>query len=111
MEIVTTQYKQCDMAKVTGRIDSFTAPQLSNTLHSFTDQGRYKILLDLTDVSYVSSAGLRVMIDIQKICKQSNRGQVVLVCVPQRIYETLELAGFVPLFKFYDDVSAAVDGF
>jgi anti-anti-sigma regulatory factor len=51
------------------------------------------------------------MIDVQKVCKQLNKGEVVLVSVPKRIFETLELAGFVPLFKFYDDVTEAVGNF
>jgi anti-anti-sigma regulatory factor len=36
-----------------------------------TDLGKYRIVLDLSDVDYVSSAGLRVMIDIQKTCSIS----------------------------------------
>jgi len=111
MEITTTQYKHCDLVKVVGRIDSATAPQLGDALHAITDEGRFKIVLDLTDVTYVSSAGLRVMIDTQKTCRQLNRGELVLACVPQRIYETFDLAGFLPLFKFFDDVTAAVGSF
>jgi anti-sigma B factor antagonist len=112
MELTTNQYKACDLVKITGRIDSFTAPQLADALRAITDTGRFKVVLDLTDVNYVSSAGLRVMIDVQKTCKQTlNRGEVVLACVPQRIYETLDLAGFVPLFRFFDNVTTAVGSF
>ena len=62
----------------------------------------------MSEVSYVSSAGLRVLIDLQKTCKKANQGEVVLVKIPQRVYETLELAGFVPLFKFYQNVNSAL---
>ena len=111
MEIKTTQYKRCELIKVSGRVDSFTAPKLGDTLNEITQTGKYKLVLDMSEVEYVSSAGLRVMIDVQKICKQFNKGEVVLVSVPKRIFETLELAGFVPLFKFYDDVTEAVGNF
>ena len=111
MEITATEYKHCDLVVVTGRVDSYTAPQLADALRSLTDKGRYKIALDLNDVNYVSSAGLRVLIDTQKTCKHLGRGEVVLACVPQRIYETLDLAGFVPLFKFFDSSTAAVGSF
>lgn len=111
MEIKTTQYKRCELIKVSGRVDSFTAPKLGDTLNEITQNGKYKLILDMGEVEYVSSAGLRVMIDVQKVCKQLNKGEVVLVSVPKRIFETLELAGFVPLFKFYDDVTEAVGNF
>jgi anti-anti-sigma regulatory factor len=52
-----------------------------------------------------------VLIDIQKTCKKMNQGEVVLVNIPSRVYETLELAGFAPLFKFYNDVGSAIDAF
>jgi len=108
MEINTTHYKHSDLVEVTGRVDSFTAPKLAEVMDSITDSGRYKIVFDMSELEYMSSAGLRVLISTQKTCKRYNRGEVVLACVPQRIYDALDLAGFVPLFKFYDDVTAAV---
>jgi anti-sigma B factor antagonist len=108
MEITTTSYKHCELVKVSGRIDSATAPQLAKTLDEITDSGKFKIVLDLADVEFMSSAGLRVLIGTQKNCKRYNRGEVVLSAVPKRIYDALELAGFVPLFKFYDNVLDAV---
>ena len=111
MEVTTTQYKRCDLVKVKGRVDSFTAPKLAEALLALTKEGRYNIALSIGEVEYVSSAGLRVMIDVQKTCKHMGRGEVVLAAVPKRIYDTLELAGFVPLFKFYDDETKAVGSF
>src|SRR5512136_3282764 len=100
MEISVTPINSCDLVAIRGRIDSYTAPVLSEKLTEITSRNRYKIILDLGDVVFVSSAGLRVLIDIQKICKKLNQGEVMLVSIPARIYETLELAGFAPLFKF-----------
>lgn len=111
MEVSTTEYKHCDVVTASGRIDSFTAPQLAEAMDALTEAGRYKIVLDMSGVEYMSSAGLRVLISTQKSCKRYNRGEVVLVNVPQRIYEALDLAGFVPLFKFFDDVTSAVGSF
>ncbi len=108
MEITHTQYKKCDLVKVSGRVDSATAPKLAETLEAITNDGRFKIVLDMTEVEYMSSAGLRVLISTQKTCKRYNRGEIVLAVVPQRVYDALDLAGFVPLFKFYDDVTSAV---
>jgi anti-sigma B factor antagonist len=80
-------------------------------MDALTNAGRYRIIFDMSGVEFMSSAGLRVLISTQKTCKRYNRGEIVLVNVPQRIYDALELAGFVPLFKIFDDITAAVGSF
>jgi anti-sigma B factor antagonist len=111
MKMSSTQYKRCDLVAVSGRIDSQTAPQLESTLDDLHQADRYNVVLDMEDVEFVSSAGLRVMIATQKRCKKWNRGELVLANVPERIYETLDLAGFLPLFEIYDNVVDAVGSF
>ena len=111
MEVTTKQFKRCDLVKAVGRVDSSTAPQLAEALDAINAADRFKIVLDLSEVGFISSAGLRVMISVQKTCKRWNRGELVLVSVPQRIYEALDLAGFVPLFKLFDDAVEAVGSF
>jgi len=111
MEVTTTQFRRCDLVKATGRIDSSTAPRLAEAFGAINEVGRFKIVFDMNDVSYISSAGLRVMIDVQKTCKRWNRGEMVLAGVPERIYEALDLAGFVPLFQIFNQVTEAVGSF
>jgi anti-sigma B factor antagonist len=65
----------------------------------------------MSGVEYISSAGLRVMINVQKTCKRWNRGELVLANVPERIYGALSLTGFVPLFRILDNVTEAVGSF
>ncbi len=111
MEITETQVNQCVIVAVKGRIDSYTAPQFLEALRSITIRDIYTIILDLYDVVYISSAGLRVLIDILKTCKKSDKGELILVNVPQRVRETLELAGFAPLFRFFPNVQSALENF
>lgn len=111
METSVTRLNECDLVSVSGRVDSYTSPMLSDILRGITSENRYKIVLNLGNVNYVSSAGLRIMIDIQKICKRDGEGETVLVDVPTRVYETLELAGFTPLFNFFDEDESAIKYF
>lgn len=111
METSIARFNECDVVSVSGRVDSYTAPKLSDILRGITGENRYRIILNLGDVTYVSSAGLRIMIDIQKICKRDGEGETVLVEVPTRVYETLELAGFTPLFKFFNEDESAIKYF
>ena len=111
MEITAKQFKNCDLLVVSGRVDSSTAPQLTEALEEVTGHGRYKVVLDMSAMEYMSSAGFRALLSSQRVCKRYNRGEIVLAVVPQRIQEALELAGFTELFKTYDDAVEAVGSF
>lgn len=111
MEISTQRHKHCDLLKVMGRVDSFTAPKLSEAIEMANKDDRFKLVIDLTDLEYMSSAGFRALLVGQRTCKRYNRGEIVLASVPKRIYEALELTGFTPLFNIFDDVTAAVGYF
>ncbi len=111
VEIAHQEFRHCDLLKVSGRIDSYTAPQLADALTAIISARRYKIVIDMEKVDYMSSAGMRALISAQKACRRYNRGEVVLCNVPARICEALELAGFTPLFKFFNDVTAAIGYF
>ena len=111
MDISTTQHKRCDLVTVSGRVDSGSSPKLVETFNAIIEAGRFNIVFDMQDVEYVSSAGLRAMIDAQKTCKRWARGELVLCNVSPEAYEVLDLVGFVPLFRFCNDVTEAVGSF
>lgn len=111
MEIQHTPLKRCDVIKVKGRIDSATAPKFAEKMNDILENGRYRIVVDLDGMDFISSAGLRVLISTQKTCKRYNRGEVVLANVPETIMASLELAGFTPLFKIFNDAVSAVGNF
>jgi anti-sigma B factor antagonist len=111
METVVKEFKHCDVIEIKGRVDSSTAPQLTHTLNKITSDGHFKLVLDMTALEYMSSAGFRALLATQRTCKRFNRGQVILAAVPERIHEALELAGFTELFKTYEDALTAVGSF
>jgi anti-sigma B factor antagonist len=111
MEIKITQFKHSDLVKIKGRVDSSTAPKLGEALNSIIEQGRFRIILDMSELDFVSSAGLRVLINAQKTCKRYNRGEVVMAGVTSNVYQSLDLAGFTALFKIFDDLLLAVGNF
>jgi len=111
MEIKHNQLKRCDVINIKGRIDSATAPKFAEVANDIVEAGRFRIVFDMDGVDFISSAGLRVLIGTQKNCKRFNRGEVVLANVPATIMASLELAGFTPLFKIFNDAVAAVGNF
>jgi anti-sigma B factor antagonist len=111
MEITTQQFKHCDLISVKGRIDSYTAPKLGEAIEAVNNAGRYKIVLDLSGLEFMSSAGFRTMLMGQRNCKRYNRGEIVLAALPKRTQEALDLTGFTPLFKNFADLTSAVGSF
>lgn len=111
MEIETREMKRVYYIAVRGRVDVETAPQLGATFDAAMEEGFYRFVLDLKDLEYMSSSGLRVLIRVRKEVRRYNRGDLRLCNVPSQIYQVLELAGLLPLFPIYDDAVAAVGSF
>jgi len=110
LAISTEAYKRVDLITVVGRIDSSTAPQLDDVLKGLMDDGRHNLVLELAEVAYMSSAGLRALVAALRECKK-NRGDVRLANLSERVQEVLHLAGLDEMFQTYDDVTAAVGSF
>jgi len=111
MEITTQHFKHCDLLSVVGKVDSYTAPELIKAIETLNGEGRFKLVLDLSKLEYMSSAGFRALLLGQRNCKRYNRGEIVLASVPKRIMDALDLTGFTPLFKIYADLTSAVGNF
>jgi anti-sigma B factor antagonist len=103
-------HKRVDVVEIVGRIDSNNAPELDALLSELLDRGRYELVLDLSAVSYMSSAGLRALVGTLRTCKK-NSGDVRLVNISARVEEVLGLAGLNSLFERFDDQVSAVGSF
>ncbi len=110
MNIEMRELKHVSVAKVSGRVDSSTAPELEKSLQNLLDSGRTNIVLDLQETDYMSSAGLRVLVAMQKSVKK-NGGGLCLAQPSVRVREVLDLAGLTPVFSLYPDVVEAVGSF
>ena len=111
MEITTQKFKHCDVLSINGKVDSFTAPDLTKAIEKLNKENRFRIILNLSKLEYMSSAGFRAMLLGQRNCKRYNRGEIVLACVPKKVMDALELTGFTPLFKIFDEITPAVGNF
>ncbi len=110
LQINRESYNRCEVLQVNGRIDSSNAPDFDNALKDVMNDDRHNIVLNLSGVSYMSSAGLRGLVSAMRECKK-NRGVVVLASPSDRVNEVLELAGLSSLFSIFDDETAAVGSF
>ncbi len=111
MELASQRFKRADLVTVYGRIDTATAPRLEATLRGLIAEERFKFVIDLTACDYVSSAGIKVFLSIQKEIKRWNRGELRISGLQPRVKETLEMVGLLPLFRTYDTPLEAVGSF
>ncbi len=110
MNIEMRELKHVSVVKVSGRVDSSTAPELEKALQGLMDSDRNQIVLDLQDTEYMSSAGLRVLVAVHKATKK-NGGGLCLAQPSTRVREVLDLAGLTPVFDVRMDVVEAVGSF
>ncbi len=110
MDISTQELKRVSVMTVKGRVDSATAPDLENALKLLVDADKTQIVLDLKDVEYMSSAGLRAMVSTLKAVKRIN-GDLRLCSPSARVAEVLRLAGLTSIFNIYPGQTEAVGSF
>ena len=108
MEISTQEFKDVELIAITGRVDSVQAERLASALEAARRRGKYKIVVAMSQVEYMSSAGFRALGDAQRKSRNHQRGEVVLANVPPQIHEALEMVGFTDYFHIEDTVSAAL---
>ena len=77
--------------KLNGRLDTITAPQLEEEIKDKIE-GVNELVFDFSDLSYISSAGLRVLLSAQKTMNQN--GSMVVKNVSDAIQEIFDVTGF-----------------
>jgi anti-sigma B factor antagonist len=93
LKITLEDFESTVVVHAAGPVDSNTAPQLQESLLRAAEAPTGAVELDLAEVSYMGSAGLRVLMLTAKALKK--RGERLrLVNVPLHIYNLLNLAGF-----------------
>ncbi len=79
-----------------GKLDTTTAPELEQELEKSLD-GVDKLVFDLKDMDYISSAGLRVLLSAHK--KMIGKNGMLLKNVCEEIMEIFEVTGFIDMFQ------------
>ena len=79
---------------IVGRLDTTTAPQLEAELKQ-SMSGVEKLVLDFTALEYLSSAGLRVLLALQKV--MNKQGEMIIKNVNETINEIFEVTGFIDI--------------
>lgn len=92
---------------VGGEIDVYTAPVLRERLDEHISEGRTHLVVDLTDVSFMDSTGLGVLVGRLKLVRVTN-GSLQLVCASERILKVFSITGLDKVFQIFASVDDAL---
>lgn len=107
MEISREAYKRVTVITVSGRVDSSTADQFEAAVADELKSGQRNLTFDLSQVEFLSSAGLRILVMSRKEAQKSG-GVVRLADPSDRVKETLEIAGLDVLFESFPSREEAI---
>ena len=108
MDINIRSVEQVTVVEIIGDIDGKTAPDVQQQILPLVQPGS-KILLDMSGVAFMSSAGLRVLLSTYRKVA-SNNGRIVLVGLSSELRDTMSLTGFLRFFTDYDTVEKGLAG-
>ena len=92
---------------VRGEIDLFTAPELKKTLADAIENGAIRVVVDLSETSFLDSTALGVLIGAVKRLR-SRDGQLVIVNTDANIAKTFEITGLDQIFTILESRDSAV---
>ena len=100
MEILTENVNGLAVVSLKGRLDINTHGQLEAELNALAGKGQTKVLVDVKDLDYISSAGLRVLLSGAKQFKKIN-GTIALASLAPTVRQVFEISGFSSIFPLY----------
>jgi len=96
--------------KMKGYLDAYTSLQFEEKMKELVESGNYKIVVNMKNLSYISSAGFGVfMAFVDEV--RGKGGDIKFCCLPEKIDEIFELLGFKHIFEVLNDENKAIESF
>ena len=110
MNISVSEVESVTVVSFEGYLDTNTAPDAQTRLDGLIDGGETNILIDFSDLEYISSAGLRVLLITGKRLGSSG-GNLRLCNLNETVREVFEMSGFSTIFSVFDHRAEALVSF
>src|SRR5688500_16802901 len=98
----------CVIYDLRGYIDAHTVIEFEKAMHASIDSGRNCVILDISGLSYISSAGIGAMMGLARKLGQRG-GNLVLLNPSPKVFAILDGLGFTRIFKIASDEVSAVE--
>ena len=107
MEITATQDNECTILALSGRMDATTTVEFDNAAQAVLKEGHTHILLDMKDLVYISSAGLRSLLNLAKMAK-AEQGRLCFCGLQPMVAEVFRISGFDRMLSVHADLEAGL---
>ena len=104
MQVLMESYGTWQVIRVSGQIDSKTVGELRDFIDTELKPSQ-PVALELTDVPFMSSAGLRTLLTLQRKTQDMDV-KLVLIGVADAIADTMKVTGFYQFFTVYESLQA-----
>jgi anti-sigma B factor antagonist len=108
MDTLFTETKNCLVIIPRKRLDTNNSPEVAEKITEKIQEGEDKVIFDLGQTDYVSSAGLRAILVTAKLLKPKN-GKLALCNANDQILEVLEISGFHSIVKHFGTLDEAIE--
>lgn len=110
MEINHSVQGDVTVLAIKGRLDTLSASALDKKLNEIRQNNISKILIDLSELMFIASSGLRVLLALGKSVK-ANNGRLALAHMQQHVKDVFDVAGFTMLFSIYLSNEEALESY
>lgn len=101
---------EINIIELNGYLDAHTAPQLEQAIANLIKENKIKIIVNFSQLYYISSAGLGVfMAFIENI--RNKGGDIKFSAMNDKIYNVFDLIGFPLIYEFYNSDEEAINKF
>lgn len=110
MEIQIQESGNAWVVSVAGKLDAVSAADYEKAVSQLIAEGKTALVADFANLSYISSAGLRVLLSTAKQLKPKG-GKVVFANLQDNVREVFEMTGFSSILSIHPSVEAALAAF
>lgn len=107
MNIVTMQRDEAIVFSIQGRLDGTHAAEAESAFLKLADEGHTRFVFDFGEMSYISSAGLRVVLVAAKKIR-AMQGALVCAGMSEHVTEVFEMSGFLSILETVPSVEEAI---
>ena len=92
---------------IKGRLDAASSPRAGNSIENIMKTDCNRVLFDFSDLEYLSSGGLRVILGVAKELKRKE-GKLVLCCLNHFVKEIFVVSGFESMIPIADTIESGI---
>jgi len=107
MKIETRKTENATVISIKGRMDAVSSPEFEKQVSELMAKGERDLIIDFSELDYISSAGLRSILTTAKKLKEKE-GRLLLSALREMVKEVFEISGFSAIIPIYESVESAL---